>query len=225
MFSKILNKLLMIFLTGLVTTILTFAIFYKDIFSGFALMFISEDAPHTADAALMLGGNMTGRINAVIDLYKRGRVKKILVSEERTPENTVKFFENYPGIYTPPVKAAEKILTQENVDFEIIKSSKGGATSTFDEAYDFSRWVRSKNVKSLILVTDSFHTRRAAYAFKKVMAIQGVKIEIYTLGVMNKTFLPDRWWKSERGLKSYIVEFFSFPIYIMRSANLEAIEE
>ena len=56
------------------------------------------------------------------------------------------------------------ILLNVSVGFESVPSLRGGATSTFDEAHDLLAFCIKEKLKHLILVTDSFHTRRALYA-------------------------------------------------------------
>ncbi len=60
----------------------------------------------------------------------------------------------------------------------MVPSLKGGATSTFfEEACDLLQFCGKENLKHLIIVTDSFHTRRALYAFKKVFLGSNVNVE------------------------------------------------
>ena len=70
---------------------------------------------------------------------------------------------------------SQKILATYNLSADIIPSTKGGATSTFDEAYDLVQFLRSHPMKHIIVVTDTFHTSLAHYAFRKILDLYGFK--------------------------------------------------
>ena len=102
-----------------------------------------------------------------------------------------------------------------------MESIKGGATSTFDEAYDLRKFVKNKEFNRLILVTDSFHSRRALYAFKKVFSNSNLNFEISA--AKNKIFNENNWWTSDQGISAYVLESIKYPIYLLSSKNFELI--
>ena len=99
----------------------------------------------------------------------------------------------------------------------IIQSQKGGATSTFDEAYDLLKLSEKKRYRHLIIVTDAFHTRRAYHAFKTVFKDKGIKIEMS--GASNEIFNEKNWWTSDQGISAYVLESIKFPVYLLSSRN------
>ena len=120
----------------------------------------------------------------------------------------------------------EEALAYEKIsDYTLVPSLKGGATSTFDEAYDIAQYAKDHHLNHIILVTDTFHTARALYAFKKVFWKQGLKVKLEAAGAENNLFNETNWWRSEIGLTHYILEPLKFLVYLFRSSNLEIIEE
>ena len=78
----------------------------------------------------------------------------------------------------------------------------------------------------IIIVTDTFHTARALYAFKKVFKKVGMgEVKIEAAGASNNYFNESNWWYSESGLSTYVLESLKFFVYGFRSANLEIIKE
>jgi hypothetical protein len=102
--------------------------------------------------------------------------------------------------------------------FESVPSLKGGATSNFDEAHDLLVYCIKENIKHLIIVTDSFHTRRALYAFKKIF--QGSNIKIEAAAAFNEVNSEENWWPSDRGIAAYLLEPIKFAVYLLSNQNV-----
>ena len=124
-------------------------------------------------------------------------------------------------------KASQIFLTQEQegqeiakifnvpAKFELVPSLKGGATSTFDEAYDLLAFCNKENLTHIIIVTDSYHTRRAFYAFNKVFEGSNIKVEVSA--APNEIFNEEDWWFSDRGISAYILAPIKFVVYLFSS--------
>ena len=102
--------------------------------------------------------------------------------------------------------------------FSIIQSQKGGATSTFDEAYDLLKLSEKKNYRHLIIVTDAFHSRRAYHAFQTVFEETEINIEMSAAS--NKIFNENNWWTSDQGISAYVLESIKYPVYLLSSRNV-----
>ena len=98
---------------------------------------------------------------------------------------------------------------------------KGGATSTFDEAYDLLNFCKGKGFYRIILVTDSFHTRRALHAFETVFQDSKIKLEVSA--AQNEIFNENNWWYSDQGISAYVLESIKYPIYLISSKNVNFI--
>ncbi len=119
---------------------------------------------------------------------------------------------------------AEAFMHLLHADCELthVPSQKGGATSTFDEAYDLKDWARKNSYKRIIIVTDDFHTRRALHAFSKVFNGTGIAVE--SAGAGNELFCERDWWKSDRGISAYILEGIKYSVYRATSQNIPIIK-
>ena len=179
--------------------------------------FFINNATKKADAILILSGNPQTRIEKAIELYKKGYAKEIFITScKEIPTK-------YPSIFPTQIEISKKIFHIENIsNYKVIPSNKGGATSTFDEAYDLARYTKIHPLKRVIIVTDGFHTGRALYAFEKIFKKFHLNTKFEAASTSN---LPKDWYKDEKLLSSYLLEPIKFLVYIFRDSNLPYIKE
>ena len=183
---------------------------YPFLLTGYARFFTIKNASKGADALVVLTGSrgtMINRLPHALNLYHEGYASRILIPSERIPNQSLQ------TIYKNNWDEAHTIILhmQDSAKLESIPSTKGGATSIFDEAYDVRQYSMQHNFHHLIIVTDKHMTRRALYAFEKVFKETGVKIEVS--GASNDYFNEQTWWKSDAGISAYLVEGITLIIY------------
>ena len=206
-----------IFILLSTTIILIISIFYSQrqfILSEFAKFFTIDNAKPGADAIVVLSGGKNTRIHHALKLFSEGYAPLLIFTEEKKPSS---FFST---LFPTNVQIASKISEKLDISVPIltIPSIKGGATSTFDEAYDLLNYIEKNKFRHIILVTDAFHTRRAYYAFKKVFA--KTKIHFEMSAAQNEIFNEGNWWISDQGISAYVLESIKYPIYIISSKNI-----
>ena len=134
--------------------------------------------------------------------------------------------EKYHDIFPTQLEQMDMVLEKEGLHATAVPSLKGGATSTFDEAYDLAAYSKKHNLKRLILVTGTPHTLRARYAFQKIFALQGLPdVKLQCAAAPNACVDESCWWQSEGGLAAYLLEPIKYLIYLTRSRNLTFIPE
>ncbi len=124
-------------------------------------MFRIDNATKGADCVLVLSGNVETRPEQAAMLIKNGYATQLYHTDEKIWRH------KHTDIFGKDFNKSQAVLATYNLSADIIPSTKGGATSTFDEAYDFVVFLKSHPMKHVILVTDAFHTARAYYAFRK----------------------------------------------------------
>jgi uncharacterized SAM-binding protein YcdF (DUF218 family) len=77
------------------------------------------------------------------------------------------------------------------------------AMSTLDEARAFAPELRRRNVRSVLLVTSNYHTRRAAEIFRRVV---GGDVRFTAVAATDEYFDPDVWWHNREGQKTVFYE-------------------
>lgn len=157
-------------------------------------------AKQNYEGVLILGGNPLIRLNGAIALYKSGIVKKIYITKPRS------YIQTYNGLLQSEFEKVSLVLTHLKIPYEVVENPRNGATSTLEEARDFSTFAKEKGVKEVLLLTDNFHTSRTYATFSSVFKKEGLSTKLYILGVPNPFYDESNWWKTELGLRTYIVE-------------------
>jgi len=192
---------------------------YEVLLKGYARFFTIDNATSGMEATIViLPGNPESRIPKALELYAAGYGTRLLLTTERLRNSKI------AQLYMTTEQEAQKIAKIFNVPakFESVPSLKGGATSTFDEAYDLLAFCKKENLRHIIIVTDSYHTRRAFFAFKKVFKGSNIKVEVSA--AHNEIFNEEDWWLSDWGILSYVTEPIKFVAYLLYEQNVSFIE-
>ncbi len=194
--------------------------FSSKILSTYANLFRIDNATKGADCILILSGNARTRPLKAAELMQQNFSQKLYYTDQKRATD------KHKDIIPHPFEIASRILATYNLCADIIPSTKGGATSTFDEAYDFAAFLKEHPMTHIILVTDAFHTARAHYAFTKVLEDQGFKnIRVEMAAASNDDFNESTWWRSEKGISAYILEPIKYLFYIFNSSNTTLVKE
>ena len=192
---------------------------YKMLLTGYANFFTIDNPTYGVNAPIVvLSGGYATRIPKALELYEKGYGKRVLLTSERPLNSRV------AHLFLTNEQQAQKIAQALNVqvELEVVPSLKGGATSTFDEAYDLLAFCSKEKLKHLIIVTDAFHTRRALYAFKKVF--QGSDIKVEASAAINDIYSEENWWHSDHGISVYLLEPIKFAVYLLSNKNVSFIQ-
>ena len=171
-----------------------------------------------ADAIICLSGGKYSRVPESLRLWNQGFAPLLFVTDEK-PRNS-----NLKDLELNNLKFANEVTRRMkfSAKWELLPSTTGGATSTFDEAQDTLVYAKKKGWKKVILVTDEFHTRRSMLAFTKVF--EGSQIEVQIAGAPNEIFDAMNWWKSDSGILAYFAESIKYPIYWLWDSEPKVVE-
>lgn len=201
-------------------TIFSLSFFSNEILKAYAGLFRIDNATKGADCVLILSGNANTRPDQAAYLIQNSYSNRLYHTDQRRQNF------KHQDILGHPFDKAQKILKTYHLKADIIPSTKGGATSTFDEAHDFALFLKDHPMQHVILVTDSFHTARAHYAFRKVLDINGYEnIRLEMSAASNEVFNESSWYKSEKGLTAYILEPIKYLFYLFHTDNTSLIKE
>jgi uncharacterized SAM-binding protein YcdF (DUF218 family) len=191
----------------------------SSLLTGYAGLFSVHNATPGADALVVLGGGMETRFPHALELYRQGYADKILQTDLRPPTLGIPDFD----CSQKKIAFALRDFFEPGAPVIVVPSRSGrGCVSTFDEAWDLLAYSQSKGYARIIIVTDAFHTRRALYAFDKVFQGSGIVVE--AMGAPNAVFNERNWWRSDSGLKSYLLEPLLLTVYFFTSSNVSFLE-
>ena len=152
---------------------------------------VRAGAPAPADAVLVLAGdNFGNRILTGAELVHQGFAPRVFVSG---PSEVYGAHESDLAI-----PFAVKRGYPES-DFVPLPHD---GRSTREEAQSLLPELRRRGVRSLLLVTSDYHTRRAGRTFRAA----GADLNILVVAAPDRFFTADGWWKTREGRKCVALE-------------------
>jgi len=178
-------------------------IFSETLLIGTHRILMHEDRLVKSEAIVVLAGSWTGnRIKAAAKLYHEGFGKKIVFSGYQLyPEAfTVTLMKNY---------AVKLGVPENNIITSIIKED----VSTQGESISNLELLKKHQIKNFILVTSSFHTRRATLVYEKTISSLGFGVEFITHPAPDPFVPANEWWKLRTGQKAVFLEYLKSIAY------------
>ena len=153
---------------------------------------VRADKPFPADVAVVLAGD-----------YKGGRVLKgaEMVRDAFAPLAIVSGPELIYGYHESDL-AISFAVKQGFVEQQFFPF-RHQASSTADEARSMLVELQRRSVRSALIVTSNFHTRRAGLIWRRTAP----DLRIGVVSAPHPDFAPDAWWKSRQGRKCFLIEW------------------
>ena len=174
---------------------------------------IVEKPLEKADAIIVLAGAHTyvERTQKAAELFNKGTAPRVFLTDDGERAGWSAAEKRNP----PFVELARSSLISQGVPAESIEILEPQVTGTIYEARVLAEKAKAENLRSVLLVTSAYHTRRALWTFEKYFAESNIKTE---LGVAapppgNQTPPPFVWWLSPRGWVLVAGEYVKFTVY------------
>ncbi len=167
---------------------------------------IVDDHLVRADVIVVLMGSLADRSLEAADLYHSGYADEILFGNE-----LIEGLEMLKarGINVPEsAEILSYVLVELGVPVEAIKVLPGQALSTFEEAHIVGDYLKERqDIKNVILVTSSYHTRRSKLTFESVFKKLGLEVTVLSRPSQYSLFRPERWWADRESAKVIVQEY------------------
>ena len=157
-------------------------------------------APQPADVIVALG-NSTARADYAADLYQRGFADQIWYTGD-LPSTAQR-----PSTAQAMARRAIKRGVAEQATLVL------PSTSTWEDGQIIVTTVRERNVHSLIVVTDWYHSRRALCVIRQQLAGSGVTV--FYAAPPNPSYGPTRWWINRYSRDAVLAEFLKLAAYCL----------
>jgi len=161
----------------------------------------ANDVVSQVDAIVVLGGEDGGypRVRQALDLFNKGYAPVVVFSGGTLKD---------AGLACSSAQLSLEAAQQLGLpaDATIIAS---GAQSTYDEAVNMRRLAQQHGWHSLIIVTDLFHTRRAARTFRTLLPDTTIHIS----AAPDPRYNAGRWWQNEHSLVAVFNELIKLGFY------------
>jgi uncharacterized SAM-binding protein YcdF (DUF218 family) len=168
---------------------------------------IVGDDPEPADAVAVLGGGLDTRPFAAADYYRRGLVKKVLISNVGAdPAERL-------GVLSSHVEYNRRVLLKLGVPESAIEPVGENLASTYDEARALRDWATRTEARSIIVPTEVFSTRRVRWTLHRVL---GDTVAIRVTALAPYGYDCDNWWQHEAGVIAFQNEVIKYLYYRMK---------
>jgi uncharacterized SAM-binding protein YcdF (DUF218 family) len=176
---------------------------------GAADLWVVSDPITPADAVVVLGGGADVRPFVAADLYAKGLVHKILVSqvEDDRPAKI--------GVVPNHNELNLRVLRKLGVPDGAIEFFGNGSQNTWEEAVALKDWSKQHATSTLIIPAEVFFARRVRWVFQREFSGTGVRIEVPSFDPPNG-YSRANWWKSEGGLVTFQNEVLKYLYYRLK---------
>lgn len=165
---------------------------------------IIQDDLHPADVIHVIAGD-DYRTDYAIQLYRQGYGKTLFFTG-----GWCTFHNYYHGEHT------EERSLAAGVPLNAIAFDDSTVTSTYMEAERLREWIShsSTPVRSVIVVSDPFHMRRARWTYKKVLG-HGIELQMAPVP-FDVTPYQRNWWMDQESQNYVRGEYEKYVYYILR---------
>ncbi|KJS03111.1 MAG: hypothetical protein VR65_02385 [Desulfobulbaceae bacterium BRH_c16a] len=137
-------------------------------------LIIDKQVPHV-EALVVMAGSMPERLPAAARLFQEGISRKILLTNDGILGAWSE--EKQRNLYR--VEWAEFCLTKMQVPEEAVVKLAYSSSGSIYDAMNSRTEILDKGIKSIIIVTSDYHTRRSLWCFERVLRDHPVTIGVY----------------------------------------------
>ena len=183
-------------------------VFRNSILRGMGNFLIKEDAIEKCDAIVVLSGNAMDRATEAALLYKQGIAKQIICTGgNQTGDFQVMHLKEKES------DISKFRLLEMGIPDSVITVIHQG-TSTLEEGQVMLDYCKTHQLKSCLIVSSKFHTRRINFVFDKKFKNTTVKFLVHGAPPLN--YELERWWNGEDGLLAVYDEYVKLVYYHLK---------
>ena len=171
---------------------------------------VTRPAPARADLIYVFAGGEWERPQYGARLFRAGHAPRMLTAGELKTDKLLAL-----GIRYSEADVNKKVLTDHGVPASRVDDIDRGS-STWDEVHILYDYMQKHRMKSAILVTSNFHTRRVRKVARKVF--RGTGITIVVTSPPHSTTNLDAWWGTERDFLTVFNEYLKLFYYSIKYA-------
>ena len=164
-----------------------------------------------ADALVVLAGSSTyvERARRAAALYAEGRAPLVLLTNDDLKGGWSEAEQRNPLF----VERAAGELRRAGVPAARIEIVWRPVGSTYEEAVTLREHASARGLRSLVVVTSAYHSRRALWTFARVFRDTGVRVELEAVAPGEQSPSPAAWWLSGLGWRMVAGEYLKLIYY------------
>ena len=168
----------------------------------------------SADAIVVLSGSSAylERTQKAAELYRDGRAPLVLLTDDHTRGGWSSAQQRNPFF----VERATEELIKAGVPAEKIKIVPGVASNTRYETSLIKEYALAKGIRSVLVVTSTYHSRRALRSLRQLFAGTEVAVGLEPAPIGPLTPSPVFWWLQPEGWRTVGVEVVKLIYYWLK---------
>ena len=169
-----------------------------------------EDPLQKSDAIFVLAGTRAQRPLEAIDLYKEGYAPIVILSPGIEEDAEVLLRKR--GVRFPRQDELQReVLVQSGIPPAAVLSTGDFVDNTAQEANLLRAIVQARGWQRIIVVTSKYHTRRAAFAFRR--GLEGTGAQVIMRATRYDSSDPARWWRRRGDIRFALSEWQKLLAY------------
>ena len=178
---------------------------------GAARFLIVSTPLHQADAIVVLSGSAVykERTQRAAEYYRQGLANRILLTNDNLRGEWSSAEQRNPFFY----ERARNNLLILGVPADRVEVVPQPVTNTYDEAEALREYAVTHGLRSLLIVTSAYHSRRALWTLNRVFAGTGIEISLQSIETGEQTPPPLTWWLHVRGWRMLVGEYVKNVYY------------
>lgn len=167
-----------------------------------------------ADALVVLAGSSTyvERTREAARLFGEGRAPRVILTDDGQQGGWSSAEQRNPRF----VERAAEELRRGGVPAASVEVLPGTPSSTHEEAEALRRYAAARGLRSLLVVTSAYHSRRALWALTRAFEGSGVETGLHPVAPGAQTPRPATWWLHPAGWKMVAGEYPKLVYYRLR---------
>ena len=172
---------------------------------GAARFLIVNTPLHQVDAIIVLSGSAVykERTRRAAEYYHQGLANRILLTNDNLRGEWSNVEQRNPFFY----ERARNNLQLLGVPADRVEVIAKPVTNTYDEAEVLREYAVAHGLRSLLVVTSAYHSRRALWTLNRVFAGTGIEISLQSVETGQQTPPPLTWWLHVRGWRMVVGEY------------------
>jgi uncharacterized SAM-binding protein YcdF (DUF218 family) len=167
-----------------------------------------------ADAILVLSGSasLVERAQHAALLYRNRIAPTVLLTDDRLKGGwSVREQRNLFS-----VERALAELQANGVPRPAVVILSDVVSNTHDEALAVTRYADRGTLRTLLIVTSAYHSRRALWSLQRELGTRGVVVGVDPVAPGQQTPSPLTWWWTQRGWRDVVGEYVKLAWYLVR---------
>lgn len=164
-----------------------------------------------AGALVVLSGSgaYVERAGLAAQLFKEGRAPKVILTSDTMIGPWSQEEQRNPTF----TERATDELQRAGVPLERIEILPQPVASTYDEAVVLRQWAVSRGLRSILVVTSGYHSRRALWTLRRVFEGSGVEVGLVPVAPGQQVPGPAVWWLKPFGWRMVALEYLKIIYY------------